>query len=213
MKYIVCICLVATMLVTSCSNNELINEDIPNNNLFLQMEESFLKVGITNIIENYSLTSKEVTVLENELSSTLQKRIAYKIDFNGVSAAYIFKNSETDIFVIQMEGENIVKRFTCWSKITENEIQLLIKENEDVTTFSFDKLSRQLVSNNPVIVPLAINADCDELGSRRPGESYGDCFSRNWSNFCCDFTGCLAQITNPHLVATAIAVTCICPAK
>ncbi len=50
--------------------------------------------------------------------------------------------------------------------------------------------------------------DCAKLGARRSGESYSDCFERNWDNFCCDFVGCIAQDTQPHWIAVAIAISC-----
>jgi hypothetical protein len=77
-----------------------------------------------------------------------------------------------------------------------------------ICSFYLDKSSKNIVGFDTYSLVLQ-KADCNELGGRRNGESYGGCFSRNWSNFCCDFTGCLAQITSSYLVAIAIGATCI----
>lgn len=50
--------------------------------------------------------------------------------------------------------------------------------------------------------------NCALLGARKSGESYSDCYERNWDNFCCDFTGCITQSTQPQWVAVAIAISC-----
>lgn len=49
---------------------------------------------------------------------------------------------------------------------------------------------------------------CEMLGKKRSGENFDDCFKRNWNNFCCDFWGCAAQISNPYGVAIAIGILC-----
>lgn len=46
------------------------------------------------------------------------------------------------------------------------------------------------------------------LGARRTGESFRDCFERNWDNFGTDLPSKLAQATNPWAVAAAIAIIC-----
>lgn len=52
-----------------------------------------------------------------------------------------------------------------------------------------------------------------DLGPRRKGESYNDCFSRNWTNFATDIPSALSQATMPYLIAAAIAIDCAPKAK
>lgn len=65
-----------------------------------------------------------------------------------------------------------------------------------------------VVVNETSFKPNSWPGDCSLLGSRKPKESYDDCFGRNWSNFCCDMSGCAAQTWNPAIVAAAIAISC-----
>ena len=55
---------------------------------------------------------------------------------------------------------------------------------------------------------LAYPGDCDLLGPRQDGESYSECYDRNFSNFCCDFTGCAALAVSPVSVLAGIALGC-----
>lgn len=50
--------------------------------------------------------------------------------------------------------------------------------------------------------------DCSLLGPKKVGESFSDCFERNFDNFCCDLTGCLAITLVPKEVLIAIAISC-----
>lgn len=52
-------------------------------------------------------------------------------------------------------------------------------------------------------------ADPEELGPRRPTETFNDCFVRNWTNFGTDFISLIAQIAAPKEVAAAIALVCV----
>lgn len=51
-------------------------------------------------------------------------------------------------------------------------------------------------------------ADENQLGPRRNGESFNDCFERNWENFGTDFVSIMAQTLQPVAIAAAIAITC-----
>jgi hypothetical protein len=51
--------------------------------------------------------------------------------------------------------------------------------------------------------------DCDKLGARKDGESYKDCVERNFTNFCCDFLGCVALTVQPVAVIGAIGMACL----
>ncbi len=62
-----------------------------------------------------------------------------------------------------------------------------------------------------VILPNQVNGypgDCSQLGTRKPNESYSDCWSRNFSNYCCDMLSCLSITLYPELVLPAISLSC-----
>lgn len=46
-------------------------------------------------------------------------------------------------------------------------------------------------------------------GQHPEGESFNQCFKREWNEFCDDAVGCIAQAMEPHLVAVAIAAHCV----
>lgn len=71
------------------------------------------------------------------------------------------------------------------------------------TVFEFDANDSRLVS-----AKTHYPGNCNALGPPRPGEGYGDCFLRNWTNFCCDFTGCTAQSISGSAIAIAVGIDC-----
>ncbi len=127
----------------------------------------------------------------------------YVITFNnGVKAKY---------WIIQQNGTWDVS----WELKTYNSNNALI--DEYVVASSYVAGTNDVTMEFKMAgVPIAINTfkpnsypgDCSKLGSRKQGESYDDCFGRNWSNFCCDFTGCAAQTLSPVTVAAAIGISC-----
>lgn len=38
--------------------------------------------------------------------------------------------------------------------------------------------------------------------------TFGQCFKEEWNSFCSDFISCVAQVTNPHGIAAAVAIAC-----
>ena len=77
--------------------------------------------------------------------------------------------------------------------------KIFVNEKGIESSFAFDGF----MSNH-------LKASCNDLGGMRKGETFNDCFQRNWNNFCCDLIGCAAQIAAPWAVAAAIAITCTC---
>jgi hypothetical protein len=119
---------------------------------------------------------------------------------NGVTVEY---------FLIDGEGDNS----THEADVRNEDGELLatftktISLGEDGNYSLNYYLGEELVSSTS-FKPNSYPGDCSKLGSRQKGESYDDCFGRNWSNFCCDFSGCMAQSMTPPIVAAAIGISC-----
>lgn len=49
-----------------------------------------------------------------------------------------------------------------------------------------------------------------ELETRKkiPGESFKECFKREWTDFCDDWSSCIAQAVHPVAVGVAVAIAC-----
>ncbi|MBN8653385.1 MAG: hypothetical protein J0L67_18300 [Cytophagales bacterium] len=83
--------------------------------------------------------------------------------------------------------------------------QIFSFSTENSKLFEFNATDKRVTLSRVDAYP----GNCNQLGPRRRGEAYGDCFVRNWQNFCCDFDGCAAQFATGQLVAIAIGLECL----
>lgn len=206
--------MVACVMFTSCENKEE-NSDVKTDQqseLFLQMQARFEKVGVVNMIDNYTLTAKDISTIK-KVSSILDdvpslKIATHRIEYADGSVVYAFNMPDEKLSVVKVVNEQIVREFVCEVKeIGSNQYVAVTEKGLE----SYVPAERFTLGHSTTPTSMAkISANCDELGGRRINESFNRCFERNWDNFCCDFAGCLAKYTNPHLVAIAIAVTCVC---
>lgn len=81
--------------------------------------------------------------------------------------------------------------------------------------FKINKLENtELSKTNGLDFSFVVLKDFDANPNAKPcsqhpkGETFNQCFKQEWSDFCDGLVGCLAQATNPHLVAAAIAAHC-----
>jgi hypothetical protein len=207
-------------ILSSCNNTEQALEmpQQKQNELFLQMQDRFEATGIINMIDNYVLqdtdnamiaaSGAQLNIIEDFKFATL------KTEYSDGSVVYSFQMPDKSYYVIKIVEKQIVRNFSASLDETEHQLIFNVNEKENLNSYIFDKNTKSIIMDSYQIHQNSEGPEakdpCDELGSRRPGESYGDCFSRNWRNFCCDFTGCLAQIFNPQLVAVTISLVCIC---
>jgi hypothetical protein len=219
MKKIFCI-FALTCALSSCNNaiNEQETEILQQkqNEIFLQMQDRFEMAGIANMIDNYILKDEDKALIATSGAhmNTIEnlKFATLKVEYLDGSVVYSFKMPDESSFVIKTHNNYIIRQFSATLNSEADQIVFEVNEKESLRSYLFNKETKKLIDDNHQISisQNAVTDPCAELGSRRAGETYGDCFSRNWKNFCCDFWGCLTQISNPHLVAVAIAIVCTC---
>jgi len=93
------------------------------------------------------------------------------------------------------------------------------KINGEVLNFSFNldennfeksiviyKSCNEMTTQNFIdIVNPDMNSSIQKL---KATETFSKCFKREWDAFCSDAVSCIAQATNPHIVAIAVAIHC-----
>ncbi len=213
--------IISTFLITiffSCSekSNENIKLAEHQNELFLQFQDRFNEAGVDNIYDNYTLSDNEIKRLKavtNELPNT--KIASFKSVYNDGSVVYGFWLPKPDQYLtIKLSEGRLSKLFKAKIQTLEDDTKLVLSTENDteIQSFSFiNDINGNFENRNNNLKKYSKSyGDCDELGERRSGESFDDCFKRNWSDFCCDFIGCMAQITNPTAVAAAITLVCVC---
>jgi hypothetical protein len=208
--------LVLSCVLSSCNNK--INDELPQqkqNEFFLQMQDRFEAAGVVNMIDNYSLKNEDNAMIRAggaHLNFIKKFKVAtQKIEYLDGSIVYSFQMPNNNFYVIKIHANEIIRDFSTTFKETERQLVFEVKEKDNLKSYFFDKNMKNMIIDNMQVRPLsAVDDPCAMLGPRRLGESFSDCFARNWNHFCCDFSGCLAQIFQAQLVAAAIALTCVC---
>ena len=201
----------------SCNNNDVEEYNVQEvqNELFLQMQDRFEEAGVIDMIDNYVLKNEDVRAI-NEVSTILKdlsnpKRAALRIDYADGAIAYSFAMPDKNMSVIKISQGEPSRNFICGTKKIQEEDYIFVDEKGVESLYAVASI--RMVANHDDSGPSNWPGNCDQLGGRRPGESYSDCFWRNWDNFCCDLVGCLALGSSPQLVGIAIVFECICPAS
>lgn len=175
-------------------------------NSLYEYPEQYEELGIKTIdkdIPNPIEISNEIKAIEHQEQFNFAVADYKYSGFNSKSAYLFASSANANNFYVIPDGEisNVL-----YVEVQDNQIAVKLLANEVKFMFELSEESKIVKINNEST--LELRADCDELGPRRRGEDFGDCFSRNWGNFCCDFVGCAAQITNPYAVAAAVAISC-----
>ena len=202
----------------SCNNNDVeeLNIQEKQNESFLQMQARFEEAGIINMIDNYVLKNKDVQAI-NEVSTILKdlsnpKMAALRVDYADGAVVYSFTMPDQNMSVIKIRQGSLSRNFVCGTKMVQEKNHIFMNENGLDALFAIDSTNPFLtIANNDESGISRVGwGNCDKLGPRLKEETFDDCFWRNFDNFCCDLTGCMAIITNTELVVVAIALTCIC---
>ena len=204
--FIITILFITTCVFIACNNNDVEENNVQHdqqNEFFLQMIDRFELAGVINMIDNYTLKDEDVQAI-NKVSTILNeapnsKIATLRIDYTDGAVVYTFTMPDQSMSVIKISQGELTRNFVCGAKTIQEKNYIFVNESGMESLIAFDSF----MSNH-------LRASCDDLGSRRAGETFGDCFQRNWNNFCCDFIGCAAQIAAPHLIAIAIAIDCTC---
>ncbi len=178
----------------SCSSDQELKPDIK-----VLKEDWYHLTGLDYIVQNEPVNEMVKAFIEkkdfdkhylvNASKETLHS-------FNG-SIAQVFVSIDSEsVLVVALTSKDEIKYFNL-------KIQNLVYSFEnDKVKFEFDSKEGKVL--NSARTEVAYPGNCNELGSRREDEGYGDCFVRNWQNFCCDAEGCAAQFAAGQLVAIAI---------
>ncbi|WP_396188431.1 hypothetical protein [Flavobacterium sp.] len=111
--------------------------------------------------------------------------------------------NKSDFNIIYSDGKVLIakKQSDGSYKVTGSKINnnsFVISQNEG----KFDE-------SNPAS-NFRINATmANPCGQHPAGETFNQCFKREWADFCDGFVGCVAQATNPVGVALVIAAHCV----
>ncbi|GIL23565.1 MAG: hypothetical protein BroJett042_20780 [Bacteroidota bacterium] len=182
----------------SCSNDQELKPETK-----ILREDWHLLVNIGFIAQNEPAQSMvrgfvEKNNLGEGYSIPYSKETIHFLD-GGFSQAFPSNSDLEDYLVINVSKSGKLSYFFMQGKD-----ELFSFRSKDEVLFEFDSNKRKLVQPKR-----HYPGDCNQLGGPRPGESYGDCFLRNWDNFCCDFSGCASQMISGPSVAIAIGISCL----
>lgn len=144
----------------------------------------------------------ETIVLPQKSMNYSINSIKYTIEYSDGSTKAEMHESENpnyQWYIEKKDGNGVVLEAYYASIVSE----ILTLYQNDVAVYSH---SIDPMENPPVQAPWPGN--CNELGGKRQGETFEDCFARNFTNFCCDFTGCTALTLYPIPVMAGIALGC-----
>lgn len=204
--------LVLSSFLSSCNKEDIDISNITESDTVLnsmqEYPDQYEKLGIKAIEKNITTPFKipnHMLIPDNKEQFSLTIADYQYTGYNG-RESFLFKSSETDNnFYVAAEHEGQLT--VLFVEVKPNTISITSWDREVKVNYELADDGQIIKMNNEYLSDLR-NSDCDELGPREGGESFGDCFRRNWSNFCCDFVGCVAQITNPYAVSGGIAIAC-----
>lgn len=172
----------------------------------------------SNIFTNEEVETQQnlETLTDQQVFADLQKIGLVVLKSDDVPIEYSSFQDEkptAEVTAFSIEGSNdlaLVRKIddsNYESYILSGSNKVLIAEitvrGESVIVSKKGEASSYVISENG-----SMKANPD-LGPRREEEDFGDCFSRNWMNFCDDFSSCAAQVVSPHAVGAAIAISCV----
>lgn len=198
MKNLVSLTLITLFMFTSCSkdNEEIItNQNINSDNSSLQYRSGNKEADdemAEVLLTKYGVETTSIG--ENEFSFKYpdERILNIKISGNKVTLSGTRINNETYIFdnLTQSQIDNL-----------DYNSDYLLESNILISDFIFNVNDLSKLSPSEA----ALARPCNEHPSN---ESFKSCFKREWDEFCDGLVGCLAQATNPHLIAGVIAAHC-----
>tara|TARA_R110000868_G_scaffold292530_2_gene553032 strand:+ start:2879 stop:3190 length:312 start_codon:yes stop_codon:yes gene_type:complete len=67
---------------------------------------------------------------------------------------------------------------------------------------------KKIIKSSVISKNSILNNSNLQKNSNSSKRTFGQCFKEEWNAFCSDFISCVAQVTNPHGVAAAVAIAC-----
>lgn len=166
-------------------------------------EKWYLKIGLDYVSTGEVLSGKVKEIIaENKFDFTGNYAKETYHYHGGVVSHIVASESNPDEYLIvnkiSKSEYNVVKMNVSGQDVT------YIQNNNVIATLDLNTKKLSTGAKTNVEYP----GNCSELGPKRTNEDFGECFARNFDNFCCDFTGCAAIIAMPTAVGTAIAISC-----
>jgi hypothetical protein len=181
----------------SCSNEQELKPEVK-----ILREDWHRLVDIDFVAQNEPIqNSVQNFIAENDLGKGYSLAFSKEtIHFNDGSISQVFLSfSNSDNFLVVSLSKLSGFKYFYLNQVDE----AFSFRSKETTLFEFDSSKRKLVTaktNYP--------GNCNAIGPPRQGEDYGDCFLRNWDNFCCDFSGCATQFAMAGAIAIAIGIDC-----
>ncbi|GEM_PF-2153403 len=167
---------------------------------------------MNNIIEETDVGSeyawaKSASLYSNYLNkSSLNLKSAttvlYESDYEYrlLIVPFVENSGKKLLVTINTQTNEIFKIFTMEASFAEKTMK----------SIKFERLNGEIMASYQIVNGLLVSDEIvsRELGARKKGETFNNCFARNWTSFCDGLVGCVAQATNPIPVAAAIAIVC-----
>jgi|AntRauTorckE5430_2_1112549.scaffolds.fasta_scaffold10270_1 hypothetical protein len=99
-------------------------------------------------------------------------------------------------------NECFVNQFDDLGVLTQE--MIAISSNGEMSLYLVEDMT---LINTFDLIEIGVGSGGD-ISIQNAGESFSDCFKRNWNDFCSDLISCAAQISSPHAVAIACAIAC-----
>lgn len=165
--------------------------------------------------ENFNEESKNSLEADQQMAAILSERYAIETNFlSDGSLQFEYPNGQI-LEVDRTDGEVILSGSRINNAVLRTDLMEGTGPISDRIKFSLFE-TKEIISKQDFIKSINRSsnlenqitraaAPCDEHPSN---EAFDDCFAQEWDDFCDGLAGCLAQATNPVLIAAVIAIHC-----
>lgn len=168
-----------------------------------------LTLIIASCSQDDAVTENQAEIADKQMIELLNSKLGVETTIE--KGNYKFTYPDGPYLLANTLGENITVSGTrinnktfIFEKLNQNEI--IDTTNPYVFLNTVNKQDFISTVNNLSNLEIGLYArPCDEHPSN---EEFDDCFEREWDEFCDGFVGCVAQATNPVLIAAVIAGHC-----
>lgn len=214
------------------SSNSAPNKEVSSSKLSNDDNGNLCHNGVTINVNKHSIKSH---MSHDDIVGSCEEPLKDDFWFSKIGLSSVIRNKDnsqyTNLFFMDMENsireefESITSDeylfhnkkigFAFQSKLDSKRVLVITPNgkgfNEVIITEGNTNIELRILKEDFIIIPKDSSPvlRCSDLGPRSGDETFGDCFSRNWNNFCCDFIGCAAQIGSGHAVAVGIGLACL----
>lgn len=188
----------------------------------------FLAAVLTALVMGFGVYSCQKDVVNNDL--IYENEIVFRNsqdegmnseNFNLLSfKLFNFKVEQLDNNYLKFTSDKSTFRYL---KISDHHAKFINSNLEEVNVFINDetsiikivyeddteKIGAVHLAEFLVDINITNGDDTNEENDKRlPGETFQYCFTREWQDFCSDWSSCIVQAVHPVLIAGAIAISC-----